>query len=315
MSGIALLVGTLLFAQADGGAPPAQTTRTLEPHTVAQNVAPQEVRLGEPFTRTVTISHPADQRWELRTPPASEGPLETLDLQRRRQDGPRVATTTFTLQQSAFELGDVALPPLTFDVATSDGEREWKSEASTVKVVSALPDDAEEKGAGFYDIRPPEKVPVRSWTPLYVLAGLLAAALLGWLLYRWWKKRELNKAALPPPPALPLGVRTRKALDELAAEDLPAKGQVKLFYSRLADIVRGYLGERYGVEALECTSSELLDRLSHVQDAALENEPLASFLFEADLVKFARATRTPDECQQALQFGYRLPDATDRKPA
>ncbi len=309
MTPVALLLGTLLFAQADGGAAaPAQ----LEPHTVAQNVAPPEVRLGEPFTRTLTIAHPADQRWELRAPPSSEGPLETLDLQRARKDGPRVATTTFTLQQSAFELGDVALPPLSFDVATEDGERQWTSEASTVKVVSALPDDAEQKGAGFYDIRPPEKVPVRSWTPLVVLAGLIAAALLAWLAYRWWKRRELRKAAAPPPPLLPLGVRTRQALDALAAEALPAKGQIKPFYSRLSDIVRAYLGERYGVEALECTSSELLDRLGQVQDEALAAQPLAAFLFEADLVKFARATRTPDECQQALQFGYRLLDATDR---
>jgi hypothetical protein len=281
------------------------------PLDVKQDVAPAEVRLGEPFVRTVSISHPAEQRWELRRS-TDTGPLEVLELQRRRVDGPRVATTTFTLRLSAFELGALQLPPLQFDVATADGEQAWTSEPGTVTVVGTLPPDAEEKGAGFYDIRPPETVPVPSYTLLYVLAGLLAAALLAWLLYRWWKRPRPDRALRAP--LLPLEVRTRQALDALGAEDLPRQGRVKEFYIRLTEILRGYVGERYGVEALECTSSELVDRLRDVHDDALPREDLTTLLFEADLVKFARAERSPEECQQALQFGYQLLAATTPRP-
>ncbi len=275
------------------------------PVEVKQTVAPEQVLLGEPFVRTLELSHAPEERWELR-PPTADGAFELLDVQRRRQDSPRQATTTFTVRLSAFELGELTLPPLQFEVATADGEARWESPAAAVTVTSSLPPDAEEKGAGFYDIRPPQVVPVPSYTVFWILGGLLAAALLAYLLYRWWKRPRPLAALKPALPALPLEVRTRNALDALAAEHLPEQGRSKEFYVQLTDIVRGYVGERYRVEALECTSRELVDRLRPVPDDALPKEALAQFLFDADLVKFAKAERSPDQCQASLEFAYHL---------
>ena len=50
-------------------------------------------------------------------------------------------------------------------------------------------------------------------------------------------------------------------LDALAKENLPGKGEFKLYYFRLSEIVRGYLGELYKIEALESTTPELLAAL------------------------------------------------------
>src|SRR5262249_55509191 len=64
--------------------------------------------------------------------------------------------------------------------------------------------------------------------------------------------------APPPLPPLPLPERTRRALDALEAEHLPERGMQREFHFQLSGIARGYLGERFGFDALECTSGELV---------------------------------------------------------
>jgi hypothetical protein len=176
-----------------------------------------------------------------------------------------------------------------------------------VEITPTLPPDANKSGAQLQDIRPPETVAVRSYALLWGVLGAIlvaAAALIGW---RLWKRRPRS---VPVVPVLPLDARTRNALAALAAEDLPGKGMIKEFYSRLSDIVRGYIHERYQVDALECTTTELLDNLAHVEATRLPREALAAFLQESDLVKFARAQMSPESCDHALAFANRLLELT-----
>jgi hypothetical protein len=85
---------------------------------------------------------------------------------------------------------------------------------------------------------------------------------------------------------------------------------VKDFYFRLSEILRGYLGERYGFDALECTSSELMAQLRRLKAPGLPEDGLMRFISESDLVKYARAESSPDSCREALTFGYSLLDQT-----
>lgn len=283
---------------------PASADAGQGPLSVKRHVEPKSVLLGEPFEYRLVITHPKDQRYELITPSAL-GPFELLEHQRRRVDGEGDATTTFVVRLSLFELGKQKLPDLSFDVATETGRFQWVAEGLEVEGRSSLPPDAEEKGADLYDIRPPEVVPVRSWTLLYVLGGLLLGGLLAYGIYRF-VKRPRPAPALPAKPPEPLHVRTLAALDELASEGLPEQGRYKEFYFRLSEIVRGYLGERYRFEALESTSGELLDKLRALHTPGLPMEDLAAFCHEADLVKFAKATVGQNECKSALELGYRI---------
>ena len=83
---------------------------------------------------------------------------------------------------------------------------------------------------------------------------------------------------------------------------------------RLSEIVRAYVGERFRVEALECTSSELLAALRRTAAPGLPYEELDEFLSESDLVKFARAQRSADRCARALDFAYLLVTRTTPPP-
>ena len=49
-------------------------------------------------------------------------------------------------------------------------------------------------------------------------------------------------------------------LEKLKGEKLWQAGKVKDYYTELTDIVRIYIEERYGVQAIEMTTEEILDR-------------------------------------------------------
>ncbi len=306
-----LAIGFATPAAAQAPAPAAQVTvAEATPSAFVQTVTPEKAKLGEPFVRKLVVTHPKDERYELRLP-GELGEFEVLNQSRRREDGPDSATTTFELRMSAFELGARTLPPLEFDVTSAKGVARFTAPESSVEIAATLPPDADEKGAQLYDIRPPETVAVPSYALLWAALAALAVAGLAYLLLRWWKRRLKST---PAAPALPLDVRTRNALAALAAEDLPGRGEVKAFYSRLSEIVRGYVGERFGVEALECTTTELLDSLRDLNAPELPREGLASFLQEADLVKFAKAQMSADSCQHAMSFAHQLLDVTAPRP-
>ncbi len=130
---------------------------------------------------------------------------------------------------------------------------------------------------------------------LWGLAGLmgLAVAIAAWTLLR-------RRMAAPPPP-LPPDAQALAMLDQLAAEELIAKRQIKEFYSRLSDTVRDYLGTLFGFDGLEMTTSELLEALEGKPVPPEVREEITAVLQEADLVKFARYRPATPVCERALQ--------------
>ena len=305
-----LLAVTPVLAPVDAG-----TVKPLEPVVplrIERTATPLQAPLGTPFVYELVLQHLPTQRYELRAP-KDLGPFELLEVQRSRLDGKDRATTRFRLKMSLFELGKHTLPTLTFDVTDADGVRPYVTEGIEVEAVSALPPDAQQKGAELMDIKGPEEVPIRSYRLLWGALGLIAAAVGGVFLYRYLKRPRPLKAELLPPP-LPLATRTRNALEALREENLPAHARGREFYFRLSDIVRAYLGERYGLEALECTSSELLEKIRRLSVPALPREELHAFILQADFVKFAKFPVTEVDCANALEFGFTLVQKTTPSP-
>jgi hypothetical protein len=296
-------------APAPAPAPPSAQLPEAQPSGFQARVLPERVLLGEPFVYELVITHPANHRYELDLPP-DLGDFELLSQAREPpKAGMNPAVTTFRLKLSAFNLGMMTLPAVPFIVSTEEGPQRFVAEPRTIEVGSTLPPDAESEGADLKDIQPPTEVAIRSWMLLWVLAGVLAAVALGFMAWRLFQKYRTRAREVVAPPA-PLDVRIRKALDALKTEDLPTQGKVKDFYFRLSEIVRGYLGERYGFDALECTSSELVAKLRRMPTPGLPEDGLLRFVSESDLVKYARAESSPDSCRAALAFGYELLDKT-----
>lgn len=301
MTPAAVAMLCLVAAAEDGG------SSLFRPLELDHQAVPDKVQLGEPFTYRLAVTHPPEHRYELRVP-RELGAFELSQHTRSRKDEPGRAVTTFALQMAGFELGEQRLPDLVFDVIAPDSAGTFETHGAEIEITSALTDTAIQNGEPLWDIKPPEDVPIPTYRLLWIALGVVAAVALGFLLYR--RLRDRRAAPAPPAPLEPLDVRTRRALDALGAQDLPAQGKAREFHFRLSEILRGYLGERYGFDALECTSPELLDKLRPLHTPGLPLDALERHVRESDLVKFARATTTPAACKAELDATYLLVQST-----
>ena len=295
----------LQTAQAEADAAQAKAVAPLE---VTSELSQSEATLGTPFTLTLSIRHDASQRWELAAP-EDLGAFTLLSQQRARTDSGDEARTTFTLELSLFELGEQELEGLPFEVTTAQGTQTWHSEPIVLTGLTSLPDQVMEEGEELRGFKPAEDVPVFTLRLLWYALACIALLVLLWFLYRWWRARP-PKAA-PPAVLPPLGVRTRKALLDLRAEKLHETGAQKAFYSRLSEILRAYVGERYGVEAMESTTYELSHALSETTAPKRVVGSTRTMLEEADLVKFAKLQVDPTACDAAIDAALGLVDEAE----
>ena len=267
-----------------------------------------KVKLGEPATLEIVIAHEPGQRYELKTP-SDLGDFDYLGQERSRVDGAAQSTTTLLVKLAAFQLGTLDTPALEVEITSAGGTGTLPVPRVKLEVVSTLPADAQTKGENLYDVKAPEEVAIRSWRLLYILAGVLAALALGYALVRYLKRPKGATPVYVAPPE-PLRVRVTKALDGLAKENLPAKGEFKPYYFRLSEIVRGYLGELYGFEALESTTPELLNALRARTTPGLPMADLAVFAEASDFIRYARQEPSVDDCKTHLELAYRIVHAT-----
>ncbi len=153
---------------------------------------------------------------------------------------------------------------------------------------------------------PPSPTAGRGWLAA-IGAGLGAVVLLagGWGLRR--------RRALPPPP-LPLGQRTLRELEQLEQEALPGCDGSAL-HARLADAVRRYLAERFGLRALEQTTAEFLQAAQAVpQLAGTRLDLLRDFLGRCDLAKFARTGVSLEDCRQTARLARAFIEEVEAVP-
>ncbi|MDE7396247.1 MAG: cell wall anchor protein, partial [Muribaculum sp.] len=107
-------------------------------------------------------------------------------------------------------------------------------------------------------------------------------------------------------PVLPPYELAVKQLNELKSEKLCENSREKEYYTRLTDILRIYLETRFGINAMEMTSTQIM-RSVRSHDTTKPSAALMKQILEiADFVKFAKVRPLPDDnvksFNQALQF-------------
>ena len=164
----------------------------------------------------------------------------------------------------------------------------------------------------------PEPRPqIEVWTTLRdivltLLWALPLAFLIAWLLFRY---RDKLKKRTPPPPPIPPWETARRQLSELEHRGLLEKEEFELYLDTVCDILREYVGERYGFEGLESTTRELLRQLEQRAPHFPEGDGVKTVLQRADLVKFARRIPSEEECRDALLLMRRILDKTVPAPS
>jgi hypothetical protein len=273
-------------AQADTQAPPVSVTAT---------ASKSEVTVGETFTIELKATGPAGTTYSF-DGEASADELELRSLA-AAPDAPAPEPGTHRYEVAVFALGELQIPPLPVRYRLADGTQgEAASSPLSLKVVSLLPkDQAEQKLA---DIRGPARVGIgRAFWIALALALLLVAAVVVLLLRR--KRRRTAPAAAPVPELAP-DAEALGALETLAREGLPARGELRPFYIRLSAIAKRYLERRLGARVLEMTSAETFAFLrGHPHGGELL--PVVRDLAEAaDRIKFAQDRGLVAEAERHL---------------
>ncbi len=165
----------------------------------------------------------------------------------------------------------------------------------------------------IHDIKPVENVPFNllDWLPNYWWAWLLGLLLIGagiWAYRKYYKKGinplKPNKKRLPPYEEAMIN------LQNLKAAQLWQQGQEKEYFTGLTDILRVYIDRRFDINAVEMTSSQIIDTLKKNEETKAVNEQLEMILEIADIVKFANARPLADDNEVAYQRAVNFVEAT-----
>ena len=139
----------------------------------------------------------------------------------------------------------------------------------------------------------------------YGAIALILLALLVWLLV-WYIRRTLSRreAIVKPGPKIPPHVVAIKALVELKNRKLWQNGKYKQYYTALTDILRVYIGGRWGIGAMEMTTDEIIAALSDVELPLESRSNLVSIMRTADMVKFAKAEPAAEDNEDNYTKAY-----------
>jgi hypothetical protein len=213
-------------------------------------------------------------------------------------------------EATVFALGEVRIPGIPVRYRLPDGtEGEAPSAPLTLKVDSLLPKDAAERKLA--DVRGPVGVSIGRAFWIVLAVALLAAAAIA---YAWLRRRrKVPVVAAPSVPELPPDAEALRALDALAAQDLPARGEYRAFYIALTLLAKRYLERRLAAPVVEMTSAETLAFLrGHAHGGELL--PVVRDLAEAaDRIKFANGDGFVDEARRHLAAVRRLVGALEER--
>ncbi|HEY2514552.1 MAG TPA: hypothetical protein VGI39_26995, partial [Polyangiaceae bacterium] len=203
----------------------------------------------------------------------------------------------------------LVLPPVPIAVARANGE----IATACTKPHRIVVDDPI---ASTNDPQPkpnPPPIPQREeWTALeqglkWASVGILAGALIAYLVYRWMTR---PKPVPPPPPPRPPWEVALERLDEVRHAGLLEVGRFGEYFDRVSDAMRSYLGALYGFEGLESTTDEIVAALKSARLYGVALPEVVAFLQDCDLVKFANFTPALGECARVLESGERIVRAT-----
>lgn len=273
--------------------------------------------IGDQVHYTITVERPSDLSVSIKTL------RDTLCKNVEIVSGPSVDSLLMQDNKlkiirkylvTSFDSGFYQVPPVYAEIKDASGIKRYYSDYSPLQVmrVKIAPPDTTAK---IFDIIKPYKAPVTLGEIIPWLIIALIAAALAWgaiLLFRRFKKnKSVDEPVRSPDPAHLIAFRE---LEKLKEEQVWQKGELKHYYTRLTEILRQYLENRYGVCSLEMTTSETLEAL--VKTGFRKDESytlLKTILNGSDLVKFAKYKPDPAENEEHFSYSWKFVENTKVK--
>ena len=266
--------------------------------SVSASLQPSSATLGDLLTLSIDVTHDPRGQMEPVALPKSVGTFEVYASTQPTPDH-------FQALLQNFATGQQTLAPIELFYLDPAGHRHSLKTSSVTVAITEVPSGPKDKG----DIRGIKGVigPVAwsSWWWLLAVIAILGTA------YWSWKHHENIVQGPPPPPPIPPDVLALEQLQDLLADGGPDPEQLKIFYSRLSDILRTYIEQGFHCPALERTTNELLRDVR--KRAVFDSESLLALkelLESGDLVKFAKFRPEVDEALRDHALAVKVVEKT-----
>lgn len=268
------------------------------------------ILIGEQTVLHLTLTTDKDKAVQLVIPRDTlMAGVEVLDV--LKADSTLIENERLLIKQdvlvTSFDSSLFLLPPfMAIDGVDTVYSNQVALKVSTIPVNTDKPEE-------FYDIKD-------VWTPPFVVAdyyplifGLLLGLFLICVIAYVIKRLRNRQSIIPfkkPEPKLPPHELAIRELDEIKQQKLWQQGRSKEYYTLVTDTLRRYLADRFGINAMEMTSAEILDILRKQSDASAVYENLKQIMQLSDFVKFAKMNPLPDENDQSMKNAYLFIDQT-----
>jgi hypothetical protein len=251
-------------------------------------VAPDSVRIADPFRVTVGIRAPVGATIEFPRTTDSTSAVQSIDPVSVRTS----ADTTATEQYADYRVAawDIGAQPIRLAeaIVRYNGAERRIALSGSVFVRSVLPADTAQRKP-----KPPRDVFELNPFPWWLIALIVAAVIATGLLIWWWiRRRRRPKPAVVEDP-FERAVAEFQRIEALGLLDAGERGR---YVTLTVEVVRDYLAARYAEAALSLTSSELQRATRPLPHVPADR--LTRLLTDADLIKFARRPVSTDRARE-----------------
>lgn len=262
-----------------------------------------QILIGEQAHLTLTVTMKNGQRLEM---PRYESMqqitqgvevLEQTDADTIHTDNGDVRVSrVYTI--TAFNENLYYIPPMKVTV----DDKEYETQNLALKVLTVPVDTLHPER--FYPPKDVQNNPFRwsEWIAPFLLSLLLIViiCIAVYLVVRLRDNKPIIKIPKLVKKLLP-HQEAMKAIEVIKAQRMTVTENSKEYYTRLTDILRKYIEERFGFNAMDMTSSEIIEHLQSVDDANMIDE-LRELFMTADLVKFAKHSTLINENDANLVY-------------
>lgn len=218
----------------------------------------------------------------------------------------------YTVPVQSFDSGYYQLPEIAF-VIGKDTALSNKVALKVVPVVvdaNAPIDDyanvADPENKSIFDVLP-DWVVDYWWLVIIILLAIAA------FVYAWFKYRKEGSILGKKPEPTPYEIAIA-GLRDLKEKKLWEQGMEKEYYTDLTDILREYMYGRFGINAVEMTSRQILGALKNNKETHDKRDYIRSILNMADFVKFAKVRPLPDDNVASYDNALRFVEETKPLP-
>ena len=251
------------------------------------------IALGMPFEFSIEAT--VDSNLKLLWPPAKNfgKEVEVLDSNMRSEsveDSRIKYSRIYTL--TSFTPGIQAYSPGSIKIIDERDTEIIKFDSNYVFVSSPAVDTTQ----SFKDIKDPIRVNYPWWRFWWILIIVILLGLMVILYLRYFKNKSIKTKQVIDKTLEPEDVEAMNALRILEDQNLWQQNQFKEYYSNLTDIMDRYLLRRYGFDAEDRTTDEILHWMQ--SQTEFNEELIASMTFilnQADMAKFAKSRPLRDD--------------------